>query len=62
MDAEAPKVVIPISCAPKIAPCPHCGKLGRRKRTLSREVRTLAYKTIAVLNITYGEYAARCDC
>jgi len=25
-------------------------------------VRTVAYKAIAVLEITYGEYAARCDC
>jgi hypothetical protein len=29
---------------------------------LRREVRTLAYKTIAVLDITYAEYQARCDC
>ncbi len=62
MDAEAPKVVIPVSCAPKKAPCPHCGRLGRRKRILTREVRTLAYKTIAIVKISYGEYAARCDC
>ena len=62
MDAEAPRVVIPVSCAPKKAPCPHCGRLGRRTRTLTRDVRTLAYKTIAILKITYGEYAARCDC
>ena len=62
MDAEAPRVVIPVSCAPKKAPCPHCGRLGRRKRILTREVRTLAYKTITILNVTYGEYAARCDC
>jgi hypothetical protein len=25
-------------------------------------VRTVANKTIAVLEITYGEYSARCDC
>jgi transposase-like protein len=62
MDVATSKVVIPISCAPKKAPCPHCGKLGKRKRTLHREVRTLAYKTIAVLDITYAEYEARCDC
>lgn len=62
MDAEAPQVVIPVSCAPKKAPCPHCGRLGRRKRILTREVRTLAYKTIAIVKISYGEYAARCDC
>jgi transposase-like protein len=55
-------VVIPVRCAPKKAPCPTCGKLGRRKRTLKRTVRTISYKAIAVLEITYGEYQARCDC
>jgi transposase-like protein len=44
------------------APCPKCGKRGRRKRILTRTVRTVAYKTIAVLRITYGEYSARCSC
>lgn len=62
-DVPAPtSVVIPVRCAPKKAPCPTCGKLGRRKRTLKRTVRTLAYKAIAVLEITYGEYQANCDC
>jgi hypothetical protein len=63
MGTEAPtSIVIPIRCAPKKAPCPKCGKPGRRKRTLTRAVRTLAYKAIATLEITYGEYAARCRC
>src|SRR6516162_9720294 len=63
MGTEAPTVVvIPISCAPKKAPCPQCGKRGRRKRIMTRRVRTLAYKAIAFLEITYGEYAAGCDC
>ena len=62
MDAEKPSRVIPVHCAPKKAPCPCCGKLGRRKRTHQREVRTIAYKEIAVLQITYGEYESRCDC
>jgi Transposase len=63
MGTEAPTpIVIPVPCAPNKAPCPKCGKKGSRKRTLTRTVRTLAYKTIAVLEITYGEYAARCDC
>jgi len=57
-----PPLVIPVCCAPKKAPCPTCGKLGRRKRILTRTVRTVAYKTVAVLEITYGEYEARCDC
>jgi hypothetical protein len=63
MDAEAPtSVVIPVDCAPKKAPCPKCGKRGRRKRTLTRMVRTVAYKAVAHLEITYGEYGARCAC
>src|SRR5271157_2965070 len=63
MGTEAPTVVvIPIPCGPKKAPCPQCGKLGRRKRILTRRVRTIAYKAIAYLEITYGEYGARCDC
>ena len=63
MGTEAPTpVVIPVHCAPKKAPCPKCGKRGRRKRTLTRRVRTIAYKAVAFLEITYGEYAARCGC
>jgi hypothetical protein len=63
MGTEAPTiVVIPVHCAPKKAPCPKCGKLGRRKRTLTRSVPTVAYKAIAYLEITYGEYGARCAC
>jgi transposase-like protein len=63
MGTEAPtSVVIPVPCAPKKAPCPKCGTRGRRKRTLTRTVRTVAYKAVAHLEITYGEYAARCDC
>jgi hypothetical protein len=50
---------LPVRCAPKNAPCPHCGTPGRRKRTCTR---TVAYKAIAFLKITYGEYQARCDC
>jgi transposase-like protein len=55
-------LVIPLRCAAKKAPCPTCGKLGRRKRILKRTVRTLFYKAVAFLEITYGEYQARCDC
>ena len=63
MGTDAPTIVtIPVHCAPKKAPCPKCGKRGRRKRTLTRTVRTVAYKQVAVLEITYGEYAAACDC
>ena len=63
MGTDAPTtIVIPVHCAPKKAPCPKCGKRGRRKRTRTRRVRTIAYKAIAILEITYGEYAARCQC
>ena len=55
-------VVIPVHRAPKKAPCPKCGKHGRRKRTFTRMVRTVAYKTVAFLEVTCGEYQARCDC
>ena len=63
MGTDAPTTVfIPVHCAPKKAPCPQCGKMGKRKRTCTREVRTVAYKAIAYLKITYGEYTARCQC
>src|SRR6516164_1595454 len=63
MGTDAPTTVfIPVDCAPKKAPCPRCGKLGKRKRTCTREVRTVAYKAIAYLKVTYGEYTAQCDC
>src|SRR3954465_5145994 len=63
MGTEAPtSIVIPVHCAPKKAPCPWCGKPGRRKRTLTRTVRTVAYMAVASLEVTYGEYAARCGC
>jgi hypothetical protein len=60
MGTEAPTVVvIPVHCAHMKAPCPKCGKRGQRKRTLTRTVRTVAYKAVASLEITYGEYQAR---
>jgi hypothetical protein len=63
MGTEAPTpVVIPVHCAYKKAPCPRCGKRGRRKRALTRTVRTVAFKAVAFLEITCGEYAARCRC
>ena len=63
MGTEAPTpIVIPVHFAPRKAPCPKCGKRGQRKRTLSRKVRTVADKAVAYLEITYGEYAARCQC
>src|SRR3954468_17440291 len=63
MGTEAPTtVVIPVHCAPKKSPCPKCGRHGRRKREITRRVRTVAYKAVAYLEITCGEYQARCDC
>ena len=64
MGTDSPTTVfIPVHCAPKKAPCPKCGKHGRRKRKLPpRRVRTVMFKKIAYLEITCGEYQARCDC
>src|SRR4051794_14787584 len=53
---------IPTRCAPSQAPCPTCGTRGRRKQVLRRQVRTLAYKQVVFLDVTYGEYRARCPC
>jgi len=62
MTLVQPPRVVPICCAPRKAPCPHCGKAARRKRVLRRKVRSIAYKQIVHLHITYGEYQARCGC
>lgn len=56
-------VFIPVHCAPKKAPCPKCGRHGRRKRKSPPcRVRTVMHKRIAYLEISCGEYQARCDC
>ncbi|MBO0701215.1 MAG: hypothetical protein J2P46_22650 [Zavarzinella sp.] len=63
MEAVGPHVrTIPVRCAPCDAPCPRCGKLGRRKATHSRRVRTIAYKQVVLRDVTYGESRARCGC
>jgi hypothetical protein len=63
METRRPHVrTIPLSCAPSQAPCPQCGKRARRKQILRRQVRTIAYKEIVFLEITYGENRARCGC
>ena len=63
METIGPHVrTIPVHCAPCKAPCPTCGKLGRRKAIHSRLVRTIAYKQVVFLDVTYGEYRARCAC
>jgi hypothetical protein len=48
--------------APKKAPCPHCGQLGRRKDCHERIVRSIAYHAILLLHVTTAEYRACCDC
>jgi transposase-like protein len=63
MDAFQPRVrVVQRQCAPKTFPCPHCGKRGRRKRTHTRPVRDIAYGEILIVELTVGEYRARCSC
>ncbi len=63
METVSPHVrTLPVRCAPAKAPCPTCGKLGRRKATHNRLVRTIAYKRVVYLDVTYGEYRARCAC
>src|SRR5206468_343995 len=59
MMPPADALVMPVACAPKKAPCPHCGKPARRVRRPRRYVRTTAYKQVAYLHITYGEYRAQ---
>jgi hypothetical protein len=49
-------------CAPRTYPCPRCGRRGRRKDTHSRRVRDLAYQEILIIELTVGEYRARCGC
>jgi hypothetical protein len=51
-----------LRCAPLRHPCPHCGKPGRRKRSLHRRIRSLAYRQVAYLDVHYAEYQARCGC
>src|SRR5262245_3717542 len=57
-----PDLIKRIRRAPRRAPCPTCGRWGRRKRLLHRRVRTLAYGRVAWLEVTYAEYRARCGC
>jgi len=48
--------------APKKAPCPHCGHLGRRKDFHHRTVRSIAYRAILLVHVTTAEYRAHCAC
>lgn len=63
MDAVSPKVLHEHRHnAPKKAPCPCCGTLGRRRQRLHRTVRSIAYHAILIVHVTTAEYTARCDC
>src|ERR687894_621584 len=63
METRGPHVrTIPVRCPPTKALCPTCGKLGHRKAIHNRRVRTIAYKQVVYLDLTYGEYRARCGC
>jgi hypothetical protein len=63
MDALQPRVrVVQRQCAPNSYPCPHCGKRGHRKYTHTRRVRDIAYGEILIVELTVGEYRARCSC
>ena len=54
---------VQVRCCAKTAPCPTCGRRGRRKQVLPpRQVRTIAYKQVVYLEITAAEYYAKCDC
>jgi hypothetical protein len=57
-----PELTTRLRSAPKRAPCPTCGRRGRRTRLLHRRLRTLAYRRVAWLEVTYAEYQARCTC
>jgi hypothetical protein len=63
METVSPHVdTIRVRCCPKKAPCPTCGKPAPRKDVHNRLVRTIAYKQVVFLDVTYGEYRACCDC
>ena len=63
METIGPHVrTLPVRCAPRKAPCPRCGELGNRKAIHHRRVRTIAYKQVVFLDVTYGEYRACCHC
>ena len=62
MDAEkTPAKTIRETCHPRKAPCPKCGKLGRRKRIQVRRVRSIAFQQELWRVIHYGEYVAKVE-
>jgi hypothetical protein len=59
---QPPVRVLRRQCAPQTYPCPRCGRRGRRKGTHTRRLRDLAYREILLIELTVGEYRARCGC
>jgi hypothetical protein len=63
MEAASPRIrVSHRRCAPKFFACMHCGQKGRRFTTHTRRVRDIAYGEIHIIQLTVGEYRARCSC
>lgn len=63
MDAQkTPVQTIRETCHPRKAPCPKCGKLGRRKRIRIRSVQSIAFRLELWREVHYGEYVAKCSC
>jgi hypothetical protein len=60
MEAKTRRVAV--SCCSQTHPYPTCGKRGRRKDVLRRDVRSIAFHEVVILEITYGEHRATCDC
>jgi Transposase len=54
--------IVQQSCASNTFPCPHCGTRGNRKDTHTRRVRDIAFGEILIIELTVGEYRARCSC
>ena len=59
---EAKTRRVPVSGCSQTHACPTCGKRGRRKDVLTRDVRSIAFHEIVILEVTYGESRATCDC
>jgi transposase-like protein len=59
---EAKTRRLEVSCCPRTYPCPSCGRRGRRKQILTREVRSIAFREICLLEVRYAEYRATCRC
>lgn len=59
---EAKTRRVKVSCCSKTHPCPTCGKLGRRKKVLTPDVRSIAFHEVVLLEVTSAEYRARWGC